>query len=92
MGKIPDMAEICKLEGIEIQGLDKDEDYLSDSGALVVEATRERDRFAGSLRGRHGTKNTDALKALDNAVMKNIKTYDAVLDKPIVVDEESGSK
>lgn len=65
---------------------------MSDSGALVVEATRERDRFAGSLRGRHGSKNTDALKALDNAVMKNIKTYDAVLNKPMAIYEEFESK
>ena len=73
MGRIPDAQEIFKMEGITSDNQEED-DYLSDSGALVVEATRERDKFAGSLRGRHGKKNTEALAELDNKVKKTIVT------------------
>ena len=79
MGRIPEVEEICKLEGLENDDQQEDDGYLSDSGALIVEATRERDRFAGSLRGRHGKKNIAALSALDNAVMKTVTTFEADL-------------
>lgn len=77
------MGEICKLEGLENDDQQEEDGYLSDSGALIVEATRERDRFAGSLRGRHGKKNIAALTALDNAVMKTVTTFETDLVESI---------
>lgn len=38
-----------------------DDLYMSDTGAEIVRATRERDLFEGTLRGRHGKTNQQIL-------------------------------
>ena len=51
---------------METEGLEKgdeliDDLYMSDTGAEIVKATRQRDLFEGTLRGRHGKTNQQIL-------------------------------
>jgi hypothetical protein len=50
-----------EMEGMK-NGEENDDDlYMSDTGAEIVKATRERDMFEGTLRGRHGKTNQQIL-------------------------------
>jgi hypothetical protein len=57
LGYLPSIQEIMDMEGMK-NGEEHDDDlYMSDTGAEIVKATRERDMFEGTLRGRHGKTN-----------------------------------
>jgi hypothetical protein len=59
------MDEIMKVEGMTSEEIIDDELYMSDTGAEIVKATRDRDLFEGTLRGRHGKTNSKILKELN---------------------------
>ena len=79
-GALPDEKQLADLEGINLkscseiipssaQDTEKDEAYLSDTGKLVANATKERDEYVKSRRGRHRKKDLIKIAALDSIVI-----------------------
>ena len=48
------------------QDTEKDEAYLSDTGKIVAEATKERDEYVKSRRGRHRKMDLEKIASLDS--------------------------
>lgn len=49
LGHLPEEDELAQLEGLQIDGMcvadDDDQDYMSDTGAAISQATHELDEF-----------------------------------------------
>ena len=57
------------LEEMNPAQIADDDLYMSDTGAEIVKATRERDIFEGTLRGRHGKTNSKILQRLNQSAI-----------------------
>ncbi len=51
------------------QDTERDEAYLSDTGKIVATATKERDDYIKSRRGRHRKVDLEKIALLDNEVL-----------------------
>ena len=75
------------MEGMK-SGEENDDDlYMSDTGAEIVKATRERDMFEGTLRGRHGKTNQQILQVLNTQAIEVV----APLDEEASIDDSGNS-
>ena len=59
-------------------------DYLSDTGAEVAKATKDRDEFIRSKRGRHGKETTKIIKEFDQKLKHDLDNINSTNIKQMI--------